>query len=326
MYEIVFIAFLIDVTNLNKISIFTFDFLKKEPMKNYQLIFFALFVPITILGQSIHTGNWGIHDYYYDFVPDTNILQPENNMINSVVIDMNGDGVDDIQLSTIYSYMSAWFSEQKVIIDGLNQSQIAYSGIDSCFSNDSIPIFVYTNFVPLELNYDEIIDNTSNWTDSTVCLSFHEWNAAYPSNMGFGCWRESAFQNNMGYFAVRVLNSNDTLYGWIRVSNVEYSSCKVQEYACNFELTAIGERGLNSGINIYPNPSSGIVFINVENQSQRINNIKVYNSVMLVKEVQVRDKDNLRFDLSYLPNGLYFISIEMSNGTKITRKIILTKN
>ncbi len=294
-------------------------------MKTYFLIFTILVFSLQIFGQSINSGIWNSNNYYFDFNPDTNLYQPQNNNINILEVDLNGDGTNDFRLSTLFRDGSQWYWEKRITIEGLNQNQIAYSQIDSCMSNDISPIFVYATYSPQELGYNVLIDNNLNWTDSLVNLSYTEFDATYPTNMGFSCSRISQFQSDTGYVAVRIIESNDTLYGWIKISNVNYASCLIHEFACNENSTSINNYDPFSALIIYPNPSNGYIRVEHLNSTTKIKSIKIYNSIGQLKQYHFVNGNNSQIDLSLLSDGLYLLHIETLFGDTEIKKIIIKK-
>ena len=82
--------------------------------------------------------------------------------------------------------------------------------------------------------------------------------------------------------------------------------------------TSINNNAITNGINIYPNPTTGKVFIEGEN----INFIEVLNvngQTIYTKQVNA---NTTNIDLSNKTNGIYFIKIR-NNNTVLTYKIIL---
>jgi hypothetical protein len=77
------------------------------------------------------------------------------------------------------------------------------------------------------------------------------------------------------------------------------------------------------GINVYPNPSNGIININSQTAIQKI---EVYNVIgELVFEKQLNElKNNFNFDMLAFNNGIYMVKISADNKT-FTEKIILNK-
>jgi len=295
-------------------------------MKTYLLIFTILAFSLEIFGQSINSGIWTSNDYHLDFNPDTNLFLPQNNNVNILEIDLNGDGSNDFRLSTLFRDGSQWYLEKRITIEGLNQNQIAYSQIDSCVSNDTPPIFVYSTYSPLELNYNELIDNNLNWTDSLVNLSYTEFDATYPTNMGFSCSRVSPFQSDTAYIAVRIIEASDTLYGWIKISNLNYASCVLHEFACNNNINSIKNYDLSSTVSVYPNPSNGHIKFEYLNSTTKIKSVKVFSSNGQLKKIHFVNGNINQIDLSFLSDGLYLLYFETSFGDKVIKKITIKKN
>ena len=107
-----------------------------------------------------------------------------------------------------------------------------------------------------------------------------------------------------GYYAVIVTDSicSDT------------SECK------EFNFTSIAESIVNSSLNIYPNPTTGIVYVEIENNFNVNERIRIYNPIgQLIKKLDV-DSKKVSFSLSGFENGTYFIKY----GTTMN-KFILNK-
>ena len=74
----------------------------------------------------------------------------------------------------------------------------------------------------------------------------------------------------------------------------------------------------NSNINIYPNPTNGLLNINT---NENINSISIYN--IIGKQVlNTIDKETI--NISSLEDGIYFIDITTEKGI-YTQRIILAK-
>ena len=98
--------------------------------------------------------------------------------------------------------------------------------------------------------------------------------------------------------------------------NGQYSTLVVCNTACN--STSVED--INNHLLLYPNPTSGNLFINT---SEKIISISVCN--IIGKEViSNAEKNNSVLNLSQLSNGVYFISISTEKGL-LTKKIVLSK-
>lgn len=91
------------------------------------------------------------------------------------------------------------------------------------------------------------------------------------------------------------------------------------------ECAGVGEMPLQEMLSIYPNPSSGIVQLELENSQEQIRKISVINSIGKVIydiETPFGDKHNLKLDFTGHGNGIYFILVETANK-RFTKKIVV---
>lgn len=90
-------------------------------------------------------------------------------------------------------------------------------------------------------------------------------------------------------------------------------------------FTGVEENLEDALIQVYPNPSEGMVNLNVRTDVSDMV-IEVYNSVgELVKTIQPADHtNNVQVDLSDQANGLYYVTVYLT-GQKITQKVSLLR-
>jgi len=85
------------------------------------------------------------------------------------------------------------------------------------------------------------------------------------------------------------------------------------------------EESLAADVKVYPNPSNGIVHINLVNRNEVVREVRIFNSAgsrMRVDKPLIKDQEDYSIDLGKLPAGIYFI--ECILGTKtVTKKIML---
>ncbi len=113
-----------------------------------------------------------------------------------------------------------------------------------------------------------------------------------------------------------VVLSTETVYSFSVASNIKLFA--------NFEFTNSIQQHSFSDINVYPNPFIDILNVVVTNEQLGHNSlsIKVFNShgrLVLAKSLII--PQNKTINLSSLPPGLYFISIEIK-GEKYTKPIL----
>jgi len=76
----------------------------------------------------------------------------------------------------------------------------------------------------------------------------------------------------------------------------------------------------NEIVSIYPNPSSGLININFDNNTSRLLNIYDLSGKLVLNKT-IENSQN-QMDLSEQPKGVYFISVT-SEGKELTHKLIL---
>ena len=101
----------------------------------------------------------------------------------------------------------------------------------------------------------------------------------------------------------------------------ESSEIKSAYILVDSEGSSIDLEEFKQSLNIYPNPTSGIIYVSQENEG--LTQVKVYT--ILGKEIYSNNLLNsLKIDLSSKSNGVYFM--EFSNGEeKITERLILNR-
>ena len=109
----------------------------------------------------------------------------------------------------------------------------------------------------------------------------------------------------------------DEVHGYAAVSNLFLST---DQTSIINNIISVPEK--TPQIDIYPNPGNKIFHIRVH-EGLFLLNFKVFDQlsreIIAVKNV---DNPESEFDLKYISAGTYFISIQLSNGSMIYRKII----
>ncbi|HEY4800701.1 MAG TPA: T9SS type A sorting domain-containing protein, partial [Bacteroidia bacterium] len=99
----------------------------------------------------------------------------------------------------------------------------------------------------------------------------------------------------------------------------------VDDINLSTNTSAVNEIDLSSYVSVFPNPTNGNVFININNSTIGNVDVKVIN---VMGEVVSLSKNNssrsMKFDLSNMSNGIYFVEVSSSNG-KTIKKVMLNK-
>ncbi len=88
--------------------------------------------------------------------------------------------------------------------------------------------------------------------------------------------------------------------------------------------TGIEETQTKASIEIYPNPSNGLFTINLSNITDLKTKLEVYNLIGEKVWEENVNKENTTLNLSFLPKGLYYLSVKSENKI-ITKKITIVK-
>lgn len=89
----------------------------------------------------------------------------------------------------------------------------------------------------------------------------------------------------------------------------------------------VNELSLNDHVYIYPNPSTGDIFMNVSDAGISKADVFVYNAIgeaVLSKKVVVPSSNEIKLDMSSIPNGIYMVKMKSTEGV-VTKKIIINR-
>jgi len=96
-------------------------------------------------------------------------------------------------------------------------------------------------------------------------------------------------------------------------------------FPCIIDSSWVGidEGNIDSGLKIYPNPASQMINIQTDNVQSSIKGVSVYDVTGKAMHGSTSlTMTNATVDVSNLPNGLYFLHVEMSNGQRVVRKMV----
>jgi hypothetical protein len=80
-------------------------------------------------------------------------------------------------------------------------------------------------------------------------------------------------------------------------------------------------------MSVYPNPTEGLIYIDVQLNNQANGIVQIYDMLgKMVRQFKVTDLDDNIFttDMSTFTNGIYFITLQAGSET-ISKKVILNR-
>jgi len=139
-------------------------------------------------------------------------------------------------------------------------------------------------------------------------------------NDGLEWWANAA----QGAGAFRIRNVSDGAF----LKNFETDFGSEIRYSFVVDnFTYIKEKGPKFNFDVYPNPTTGEVFIDIDLENNSTVNIEITDiSGKIIRTKTITDilNSSISFDLSNERSGVYFCKI-LTNTKTITKKIILTK-
>ena len=91
--------------------------------------------------------------------------------------------------------------------------------------------------------------------------------------------------------------------------------------------TSTKDIDLNAYVSVFPNPSNGNVFVNINAVDKGTVNVKIYNVMGEIISQAVENTSitkNIKFDLTQQPDGMYFVEVR-SGSARTIKKIMLNK-
>jgi len=292
-------------------------------MKN--IIFYVGLTASLLIGYSIDShsqfilaGQHNSSNYFYDIIPDTSLTGPNNHATSDPPavyrIDINGDGVLDFYLYAV-GFWSNGMGNTTIAIKSYDTSnnQIAYGYYDTCYYVYTDTSIYFLHEIAKSLEVNDSINNKLEWSNNIgLYLAYTNWMLMVANCEGNG------FSNDPpgNHIAVRICQPNDTLYGWIKVTNINYLTFTVQEFACSKTFLGIEEQ--DESIKIFPIPTHNNVEIETRFSDY---DLFVYNQdgLELVKKKNTSRKTQIQ--LGNQPAGVYVVKIVKDN-TVIVKKIL----
>ena len=102
-----------------------------------------------------------------------------------------------------------------------------------------------------------------------------------------------------------------------------------QEFNLNwFEFNVVAglsNREIDFDVKIFPNPTEGIVNLNIDTKNANTFVLKVFNQIgeiLITRELKNTNNIKESLDLSEYSNGIYFVSINSNKG-RVVKKVVL---
>ncbi len=235
-----------------------------------------------------------------------------------------------ISPSSVYynSYYDTWASinpnshvlqwqnaEKQTLSSGLLQTLISLKSPDVTFSNGGGRIS------------GKIINTVGINTNSTIVYLLNQNKLLVKGIVpdAFGVFSFDSLIYGTYYLRPELTNINSLDYEVLISSNMPYSdSIQIHVDTNHFYVGKEEAKQLITKFNIYPNPASSIINIDIDSKTQQIVLISIYDAIgnrIYAQEHQINNNTSIKVPLSELISGLYIITISDSYSTS-TKKFI----
>ncbi|HXB12743.1 MAG TPA: T9SS type A sorting domain-containing protein [Bacteroidia bacterium] len=151
------------------------------------------------------------------------------------------------------------------------------------------------------------------------------------NNSSFGCdwigWLPGSGYHYVGYRDI--LGPNDTIFGWVKLNFTgPPSSCNdtlfILEYGYDtvpnthvkagvVSPTSVQEVLISNAVKVYPNPTSGTIYITNQSSAELVLNLTGLKGDMCIANT-VEKENSKQIDIHNLPDGIYFLNIMVGNS------------
>jgi Secretion system C-terminal sorting domain len=265
-----------------------------------------------IVTAMMFSANANAQIVYTDVIPDSTMNCPgSNNCSKDYNLDLNNDANTDFIINVNYFAFT-------------QNSGVSASPINGNAVKDTL-ISIYTLANPLQLN--ALIDSNlllnQSWNTSGGCLS---------SSGTISClW------NNLSdyYLGLRLLQSGQTYYGWVRLRVNSSASVTIRDYAYNSipnqailagQTTATGiiENSFASTINLFPNPATNHLTIALGSNNKKVQVTIADITGKIIYMTTANDTQKIEVNTKDFAEGIYVVRVQSADFIA-TKKLVVEK-
>lgn len=188
----------------------------KASFLNISLLFFIF---TKIAAQNIAAGEVLEEGFFMDF-PEEMLLaapNPLNFSSDSVYLDLNADGLDDVIIDLANNPGGVWYYKRHFEVIPLNGAEVAFGRWDSCIAICQPPQYVSFNRLAKGFQEGELINSGRIWTEFPTYLSYSRWEANVPNGCGYGCGGAQFPNNDYAFLGVRLWKEQQSAHAWVKI-------------------------------------------------------------------------------------------------------------
>lgn len=268
---------------------------------------FLLFAQ-AVVAQEFHVGDISGSNVTHIILDDTMQLYLGGTV--AYELDIDQDEIPDIRF-TIRHAIGGMATHIWQMAESLNS--VKFSCDTSDFNADT-------------LIYMSLIDEELNWISRSGGVRlYEEFYSQAPPPWGPPSYKKGLFRNTDQYLGFCKLSYNDTIYGWINI-DASVSQLIFNEFAILRTSYGLQDNDESCRISIYPNPTTGILHVELSRHETRDTKLEIINSsgIVMVRLTQrdfLQQDNTVSININNLPPGLYIIKYATNTITSI-QKII----
>ncbi len=251
----------------------------------------------TVLATSQWEGSLAANEETEYVMPEFDFDDAENIVIEAVEINGNSDGYP---------------------VDNIRNIQVAE------------PIIIEDSYIKLQLKTGDDPENMSiefkNMDDGEIVNTFtyDDDNKIYTEEFNLpkeGCYRMT-IRNTVGngfgggFWGIRDSKGTTLISG----SNHDNPF----RYELALEISCLGVNVVeidNNSVDVYPNPATSMINVVADNMK----NVSVYNAVGQMIYTEDGASNNVMIDSQSWTSGFYYVTVETSDGSRVSQKIVVNK-
>ena len=224
-------------------------------------------------------------------------------------------------------------NENNVTIEATNlngSNSDAYSGDNVCNISLEEAYSVSDAYIKIQLKTGDDPENfrieIKNMSTGEIwkTLTFEEPKKVYTEEVSFpaiGCFSMTLINdegNGMGggFWGVKDSSNQTIVSGTVNTNTFRYE-LPIEFYS---ETVSVDEMTENESV-VYPNPANNEINVAVENMTK----VTVYNSIGQMIFAQDANSDVMTISTDSMTNGIYYVTIETSEGATSTQKVVVNK-
>jgi len=190
-----------------------------------------------------------------------------------------------------------------VTVTGAANYSVIGTGTNGCQASAVVAVNANPNPTVTANASQQVICEGETLTLTANGANTYQWVSTNPANVFMG--------NNLSY-----LGSMAGAYSYM-VTGMDANGCEGSAQV-NFTVDAclgITESGVNAGVSVFPNPTSGVLTVITSNGNNRAEVMDVTGRVVLTQDLN----NNNQIDLSNFANGVYHLRVSGNNAVSMTK-------